>query len=57
LNCIVPIDVTVKGRNVIEVVFDAPNVAVPVGTVAGVQLVAVLKIPVAGAGSQVASWE
>ena len=56
MNCSVPIDVVVKGWNAIEVVFDAPKNAVPVGTVAGVQLVAVLKSP-AGLGlrSQVAS--
>jgi hypothetical protein len=53
LNCIVPIDVVVKGWNVIEVVFDASKIAVLVGTTAGFQLVAVLKLPVAGAASQV----
>jgi hypothetical protein len=57
LNCSVPIDVVVKGWNAIEVVFDAPKIAVLVGTTAGFQLVAVLKTPVAGAGSQVAFWE
>jgi hypothetical protein len=55
LNCSVPIDVVVKGWNVIEVVFDAPKNAVPVGTVAGVQLAAVLKSPELGLASQVAS--
>ena len=57
MNCSVPIDVVVKGWNAIEVVFDAPKIAVLVGTTAGLQLVAVLKTPVAGAGSQVAFWE
>src|SRR5260370_41815857 len=54
LNCSVPIDVTVKGRNNIEVVFDAPKIAVLVGTTAGFQLVAVLKAPEPGLSSQVA---
>jgi hypothetical protein len=35
---------------------DAPKNAVPVGTVAGVQLAAVLKSELAGAVDQVASW-
>src|SRR5262249_45437466 len=35
---------------------DAPKNAVPVGTVAGVQLAAVLKSELAGAIDQVASW-
>jgi hypothetical protein len=37
------------------VVFDAPKDAVPVGTVAGAQLAAELKIPDPGLRSQVAS--
>ena len=35
---------------------DAPKNAVPVGTVEGVQLAAVLKSELAGAVDQVASW-
>ena len=54
MNCSVPIDVVVKGWNVIEVVFDAPKIAVLVGTTAGFQLVAVLKAPEPGLSSQVA---
>jgi len=45
LNCSVAIDVVVKGWNNIEVVFDAPKNAVLVGTTAGFQLLAVLKLP------------
>jgi hypothetical protein len=56
LNCSVPIDVVVKGWNAIEVVFDAPKNAVLVGTTAGFQLVAVLKVFEPGLSSQVASW-
>ena len=56
MNCNVPIDVVMKGWNVIKVVFDAPKNAVPVGTVAGVQLLAVLKSELPGAVDQVASW-
>jgi hypothetical protein len=56
LNCSVPTDVVVKDWNAIEVVFDVPKNAVPVGTVAGVQLLAVLKFFEPGLGSQVASW-
>ncbi len=41
--------------NAIKVVFDGPKNAVPVGTVAGVQLAAVLKFPEPGLTSQVAS--
>ena len=55
MNCSVPIDVVVKGWNDIKVVFDAPKIAVPVGTTAGFQLVAVLKVPEPGLSSQVAS--
>jgi hypothetical protein len=55
LNCSVPIDVVVKGWNDIKVVFDAPKIAVLVGTTAGFQLVAVLKLPEPGLSSQVAS--
>ena len=55
MNCSVPIDVVVKGSNNIEVVFDAPKIAVLVGTTAGFQLVAVLKLPEPGLSSQVAS--
>jgi hypothetical protein len=55
LNCSVPIDVVVKGWNNIEVVFDAPKVAVLVGTTAGFQLVAVLKLPELGVCDHVAS--
>jgi hypothetical protein len=54
LNWRVPIDV-LGLENVMVVVFDAPNVAVPVGTaVAGDQLVAVSKSPDVGLRSQVA---
>ena len=56
MNCSVPIDVVVKGWNAIEVVFDAPKNAVLVGTTAGFQLVAVLKVFEPGLSSQVASW-
>jgi len=55
LNCSVPTDVVVKAWNAIEVVFDAPKNAVPVGTVAGVQLAAVLKFELPGAVDHVAS--
>jgi hypothetical protein len=44
-----------KGSNNIEVVFDAPKNAVLVGTTAGFQLLAVLKLPEPGLSSQVAS--
>ena len=54
MNCIVPIDVVMKGWNVIEVVFDAPKNAVPVGTVGGVQLAAVLKSELPGVVDHVA---
>jgi hypothetical protein len=56
LNCSVPIDVVVKGWGNIEVVFDAPKIAVLVGTTAGIQLVAVLKMFEPGVVDQVASW-
>ena len=55
MNCSVPIDVVVKGWNDIKVVFDAPKIAVLVGTTAGFQLVAVLKVREPGLSSQVAS--
>ena len=55
MNCSVAIDVVAKGWNNIEVVFDAPKIAVLVGTAAGFQLVAVLKLPEPGLSSQVAS--
>ena len=55
MNCSVPTDVVVKAWNAIEVVFDAPKNAVPVGTVAGVQLAAVLKFELPGAVDHVAS--
>ena len=55
MNCSVPIDVVVKGWNEIKVVFDAPKIAVLVGTTAGFQLVAVLKVREPGLSSQVAS--
>jgi len=42
--------------NVRLVMVDAPKNAVPVGTVAGVQLAAVLKSELPGAVDQVASW-
>jgi hypothetical protein len=42
-------------ENVMVVVFDAPNVAVPVGTVVGAQLAAVFQSPDPGLRSQVAS--
>jgi hypothetical protein len=41
-------------ENVSEVVFEAPKVAVPVGTVAGDQLAAVLKSELPGNKSHVA---
>jgi hypothetical protein len=41
-------------ENVIVVVFDAPNVAVPVGTVGGAWFAALLNSPDAGFRSQVA---
>ena len=46
--------IVVLAENDRAVVLDVPKKAVPVGTVAGVQLVAVLKTFVAGAASQVA---
>ena len=55
MNCSVPTDVVVKAWNAIEVVVDAPKNAVPVGTVAGVQLAAVLKFELPGAVDHVAS--
>ena len=45
----------VSAENVSAVVLDVPKNAVPVGTVAGFQLAAVLKSPDAGLSSQVAS--
>ena len=54
MNCSVPTDVVMKGWNVIAVVFDAPKNAVPVGTVGGVQLAAVLKSPELGVAFHVA---
>ena len=45
----------VSAENVSAVVLDVPKNAVPVGTIAGFQLVAVLKSPDVGLGSQVAS--
>jgi len=53
LNWRVPTEVKVV-ENVMVVVFDAPNVAVPVGTVAGVQLAAVFQSPLVGFRSLVA---
>ena len=47
---------TAPGLNVRPVMVDAPKTAVPVGTVAGVQLAAVLKSELTGAVDQVASW-
>ena len=38
------------------VMFELPKVAVPVGTVAGFQLLAALYSPVEGAKFQIASW-
>ena len=55
MNCSVAIDVVTKGSNNIEVVFDAPKVAILVGTTAGLQLPAVLKLPEPGLSTQVAS--
>ena len=55
MNCSVPIDVVVKGWNDIKAEFDAPKIAVLVGTTAGFQLVAVLKVREPGLSSQVAS--
>jgi len=55
LNCSVATDVVVKGWNNMKVVFDASKIAVLVGTTAGFQLVAVLKLPEPGLSSQVAS--
>ena len=48
-------DVWWRPRTTGSVMLDAPKDAVPIGTVAGVQLAAVLKSPVPGVGSQVAS--
>ena len=45
----------VPAENDSAVVLDTPKKAVPVGTVAGVQLAAVLKSPEPGLSSQVAS--
>ena len=47
--------IAVAAENVSAVVLDTPKNAVPVGTVAGFQLVAVLKLPDVGLTSQVAS--
>ena len=54
MNWSVPIDVVVKAGNRIVVVFDAPKVAVLVGTAAGFQLAATSKFPEPGFCSQVA---
>ena len=43
-------------ENVIAVVFDAPKVAVPVGTVVGTQLPIVFQSDDPGLRAQVASW-
>ena len=43
-------------ENVIDVVFEEPNVAVPLGTVCGVQLVLVFQSLVPGLVAQVAFW-
>src|SRR5262249_40430825 len=48
--------VVLPALNVRPVMVDAPKTAVPVGTVAGVQLAAVLKSELTGAVDQVASW-
>jgi hypothetical protein len=56
LNCSVPIEVTVKGGNKIDVVFDAPKIAVPVGTTAGTQLEAVFQLLLPGEADHIASW-
>ncbi len=46
----------VPAENVSVVLLDAPKIAVPVGTVAGAQLVAVFQSELPGTESQVASW-
>ena len=53
MNCIEPMIVSGK-ENVREVVFDAPKLAVPVGTAAGDQLAAVSKSELPGDKSHVA---
>jgi len=56
LSCIVPMKVPAGNvSGVVGVVFDAPKKAVPVGTVAGVQFVAVSQSELSGGESQVAS--
>ena len=52
-NSMVPTDA--PAENVMVVVDEGPNEAVPVGTVGGTQLLAVFQFPVA-VGLQVASW-
>ena len=47
---------TVKGRNKIEVVFDAPKVAVLVGTAAGTQLEAAFQKLLPGEADHIALW-
>ena len=51
-----PTLVAVPELNVRPIMVDAPKNAVPVGTVEGVQLAAVLKSELVGAVDQVASW-
>jgi hypothetical protein len=55
LNNISPTEVFVA-ENVIDVVLEEPNVAVPLGTVAGIQLVFVFQSLETGLVPQVASW-
>jgi hypothetical protein len=46
----------VLAENAIAVLLDEPKLAIPVGTVPGLQLAAVLKLPEPGLASQVAFW-
>ena len=57
MNCSVPIEFTVNGRNAIEVVFDAPKVAVLVGTaVGGTQLEGLFQTLLPGEADHIALW-
>src|SRR5215217_9271709 len=46
----------VLAENEIAVLLDEPKLAIPVGTVPGLQLAAVLKLPESGLARQVAFW-
>jgi hypothetical protein len=56
LNSISPIELLTVAENVIDVVVEEPKVAVPVGTVWGVQLVLVFQLLDPGLVPQVAFW-